>query len=237
MRDDEQLARLLGWASLNELFSHLRRDRIINNGADEGASIRNDWFPTPDAETYAAMINDVRPELILEIGGGFSTLVARATLDFLGLTGTELAVIDPSPRTDVRAAADTVTYGRVEDVGPDQLPLARPVLLFIDSSHVTRTGGDVPYLFTRVIPSLLPGSVVHVHDVSIPFDYPPRYQARFYTEQYVLQALLIGSERFRVLFASAYMGDEHPQAMRVAFGETVPAQQGGASFWFQVVSP
>jgi hypothetical protein len=85
-----------------------------------------------------------------------------------------------------------------------------------------------------VIPSLVPGSLVHVHDINLPFDYSPRKQAHFFTEQYVLHALLIGTERFRVLFASAYLAHHHPDEMRAAFGEAVPDEGGGASFWFGV---
>jgi hypothetical protein len=236
MHDAEQLARLSEWASLEELFDHLRRDPGINTRALGRGFIQNLWYPTPHAETYAAVIRQTRLGLILEVGGGYSTLIARATLDFLARSDTRLTVVDPRPRTDVEAAADSVTYERIETLGLDRIPLEDPVLLFIDSSHVTRTGGDVPYLFTKLIPNLRAGSVVHVHDIVIPFDYGTLYQSRFYTEQYLLHALLIGSTRFRVIFASAYMGHRYPEEMRQAFGTTVPPERlAGSSFWFEIM--
>ena len=44
-------------------------------------------------------------------------------------------------------------------------------VLFIDSSHTVKIGGDVNYLFLEVLPRLKPGVIVHVHDIFFPFDY------------------------------------------------------------------
>lgn len=134
------------------------------------------------------------------------------------------------------AAASRIIAGYVEDLDVETLPLDGSLLLFIDSSHVTRTGGDVPYLYNRVVPRLSPGATVHAHDVFIPFDYAPRYQARLYTEQYVLHALLQHSTRLEVLFATAFMAWRHPAELNAVFGETVPERNGGASFWFRVTA-
>jgi methyltransferase family protein len=233
MREDRQLELLATWARLSDLFAELRADPDINIDALGTGRIQNSYFPTPDAEIYAAMLATIRPRLVLEVGGGFSTLVARRTINRLGLP-TRLMVIDPQPRTDIAAAADDLMRAYVEDVDINALPLDSPLLLFIDSSHVTRAGGDVPYLYNRVVPRLPTGSVVHAHDVFIPYDYPPWYQARFYTEQYVLQALLQGNSRLEVLFAGKFLGERHPVELAAIFGDTVPASQQSASFWFRV---
>ncbi len=45
-------------------------------------------------------------------------------------------------------------------------------ILFIDSSHVSRIGSDVNYLYLEVIPRLKPGVIVHRHDILLPFEYP-----------------------------------------------------------------
>jgi hypothetical protein len=82
----------------------------------------------------------------------------------------------------------------------------------------------------------MPGVLVHVHDIFIPFDYPPAYQRRLYSEQYLLFALLAGGDRFRVEFATHYMVRQHGDAMRARFGPVVgvdPLHFGG-SLWFSV---
>ena len=230
----EQLELLGTWVSHSDLFAELRGDPSINiDGLGQGR-ILNPYFPTPDAEIYAAMLATTRPHMVVEVGGGFSTLVARRTVDRLGLP-TRLVVIDPQPRTDIETAADEVMRSYVEDVDLEALPLDSPLLLFIDSSHVTRAGGDIPYLYNRVVPRLQAGSLVHAHDVFIPYDYPPCYQARFYTEQYVLHALLQQNPRLEVAFAGKYLAERHPADLARVFGETVPKPNESASFWFRVV--
>src|SRR5438477_286391 len=44
-------------------------------------------------------------------------------------------------------------------------------ILFIDSSHALREGGDVQFLYCEVLPRLRPGVAIHVHDVSLPTPY------------------------------------------------------------------
>ena len=44
-------------------------------------------------------------------------------------------------------------------------------ILFIDSSHGVKIGGDVNYPSLQVVPRLKPGVIVHIHDVFLPFDY------------------------------------------------------------------
>jgi hypothetical protein len=234
MNDEDQLALLRSWSGHECLFRALRADPAINPPHASSELIQNGFYSTPDAEIYAAMIASERPAVIIEVGGGFSTLIARAALELLELRSTTLFVVDPEPRTDITSAADFVVRRQVEQTDPGALPLDEPVLLFIDSSHVIRTGGDVPHLYNKVIPRLVPGSLVHSHDIGIPFDYPPFYQSRLYTEHYVLHALLQGSLRFKVAFATQYLGWKYPDELTAVFGKDVPTRNRGSSFWFRV---
>src|SRR5947208_1718587 len=65
---------------------------------------------------------------------------------------------------------------KVEDVG---LPLFDELepndVLFIDSSHVIRPGGDVLFEYLELLPRLRPGVIVHVHDIFSPRDYPQQW--------------------------------------------------------------
>jgi hypothetical protein len=235
LRRDEQIERLRRWEENRPLFDRLRSDPRINPLRADEDVIRNGWYPTPDAETYASMIAERRPARIVEVGGGFSTLVARSTIEHLGLDAA-LIVIDPEPRTDVRDAADELILDQVEHVSASALlgEGDRTRFLFVDSSHIARTGGDVPYLFNAVIPELAPGTSIHVHDVFLPYEYPPHYQGRLYTEQYLLHALLAGSDAFRIVFAGAYLAHAAPEQMSALFGPTVPRIHGSSAFWFEV---
>ncbi|MBP7864810.1 MAG: class I SAM-dependent methyltransferase [Acidobacteria bacterium] len=240
--DAEKMAAFLGPLGDDDcrrLFARLRGDPGINpgfRGVDYAARglIHNGFYPTPDAELYAAMIRWFRPTAVTEVGSGYSTAVARAAVDHLGLPS-KIRVIDPAPRRAVENLAHAVEYRRVEDSSLlADLP-GPGTLLFIDSSHVCRRGGDLPFLYCRVLPSLPPGVLVHVHDVFIPFDYPDVYVRMFYTEQYLLHAFLAGNPRCEVVFATHFMSRTRAAAMQAVFGEAVGREPifNGASFWFQ----
>jgi hypothetical protein len=236
MSDAAQLERLRTWGkSYAGFFARLREDPKINTRCLGRNYLHNGTYPTPDAEVYAAMIFDFRPLTILEIGAGYSTLIARKTARELAEPCRVIAV-DPEPRTDLAGEADAVIARHVEAIPLETLPVGRRSLLFIDSSHIVRSGGDVPYIYNALLPSLLAGTLVHVHDIFLPYDYPAMYKRRLYTEQYVLQALLSHSDRYRVVFATHYMTRKYPEAMRAIFGDVVGREDCyyGASFWLEV---
>lgn len=235
LRDDEQLERLERWSTeYRDVYAGLRDDAQINVRAPGRGYVLNDFYPTPDAEVYASMILDRRPSRIVEVGSGFSTRVAHHVIKKAGLD-TTVTAIDPEPRADIRSIADVMSTP-VENITPEAFPAGENAIVFIDSSHITRARGDVPYLFLRVLPALPSGTLVHVHDVFIPYDYPYVYQHRLYTEQYILQALLCHSDRYHVVFATHYMSRTYPEQMGAAFGAIVRQNpdHSGASFWFQI---
>lgn len=233
---ERQVALLEQLAAHGALFDLIRGDPRINprHHADRDR-IRNGYYPTPDAEAYAAFIAYVRPPRIVEVGGGYSTLVARAAIDRLRL-GTELVVVDPAPRTDVRRAAHRLVAERAEHVPRELLDVPPAGILFIDSSHVLRAGGDVALLYGEIVPALAAGVFVHVHDVVLPFEYSAFGLAAWWTEQYVLQALLSHSPRYRLELALRWLTRTEPELMARIFGRAVledPAHGGGA-IWFRV---
>lgn len=239
---EEQLKRLRAWkdAQHQELYRQLRNDSRINTGFLGrswlgGSALHNGYYPTPDAEIYASMILDLQPDRIVEVGSGFSTLIARRAIGYAGL-GTRLTVIDPAPRTEVEGVADEVIRRPVEESGLCEREWGEEDMLFIDSSHVTRARGDIPYLFCRLIPKLPPRVCVHVHDVFIPWDYPTNYDAFCYSEQYVLYALLAGTAKYRTLLSTHYLSRQHSAQMQELFGPLAArdALFFGASFWFRV---
>lgn len=239
--DSEQLKRLSAWGALDlhELWDEIRRDPRINLREDiegSGKLVQNNYYPSPDPEIYAAMISELKPTMIVEVGAGFSTLVARRSIDYLGLD-CELVVIDPEPRTDIAAAATKVIRNRIEDVDLSMLSRQEGLFFFVDSSHIARMRGDVNLIFCRVLGGLPPGTTIHVHDVYLPWDYPEVYDDWGWNEQYLLHCLLSGNSRYRVQFATHYMSRVHPSHMQSTLGNEV-AKNGkffGASFWFNVL--
>jgi hypothetical protein len=99
-------------------------------------------------------------------------------------------------------------------------------VLFIDSSHVSKAGSDVNFLFFEVLPRVPSAVRIHIHDIFLPGEYPKRWvieENRSWNEQYVLRALLMYSNAFRVLFGSAYA--------LLKFKDLV--SHGGGSLWIE----
>jgi hypothetical protein len=137
----------------------------------------------------------------VEVGSGHSTRVlSRAS------AGTaDIVAIDPEPRADVSSLAHT----RVLRVALQAAPpgtfadLQKGDVLFIDSSHILMPGSDVDLLLNRVLPGLPSGILLHLHDIFLPFDYPPQWGWRNYNEQQGVVPLLVNGA-YVPLFSSVW---------------------------------
>ncbi len=221
------------------------------DAAAGGYYVDNDYFGSVDAEVLYSMVRHLTPRRVMEIGSGFSTLVAsRALRDAVAAGGpaAKLTTIDPQPnkafsdRSDLETAAGAnvqcrVIHEQVQDIALSEFEELRANdILFIDSSHVLAIGSDVQYLYLEVLPRLAPGVVVHVHDVFLPNEYPRHWihgYHMFWTEQYLLQSFLAFNRAFEVLWAGNYMHTHHPEALRKAFASYDPATVAPGSFWIR----
>jgi predicted O-methyltransferase YrrM len=198
--------------------------------------LNNATFCPLDAAALFVMLRKFRPRNMIEIGSGFSSLLT-ADVNRRFLAGQlNFTCIEPYPRPflveGVPGIAQLVQK-RVQEVPLSAYDaLGAGDFLFIDSSHVAKTGSDVNHLYFDVIPRLRPGVIIHVHDVHLPNDYmAERVLAvrQSWTEQYVLRAMLMFSDWFEVIFGSAYVQHYFPDLVRAVLGDDPGI---GASFWF-----
>lgn len=201
----------------------------------------NDQFSWLDARTLFVFLRKLRPSRVIEVGSGFSSLlIADVNQRFLG-GACEFVCIEPYPRaflTNGVAGISRLIQRRVEHVDVAEFNrLERGDMLFIDSSHVAKTGSDVLFLFFQVLPLLKPGVLIHIHDIFLPSEYPREWvidQNRSWNEQYLLQALLMYSTRFRVLFGCANAAMAHAPLVVAALARADGHGMAGGSFWIEV---
>ncbi len=206
-----------------------------------GIDVWNKLYKGGDAEVLYALLRHLRPKQVLEIGSGNSTLIASAAMAANQREGSpgDLTAVDPTPtlaldtRPTLRKeggaagwlvkvpgreqAIDGLT--RIERVDCRDLPLDRfealesGDVLFIDTSHIVKLDSEVNWLFLEVLPRLAPGVWVHLHDIHLPYEYPPYYPllAGFLTEQYLLQAFLAGSAWQIEIGLAALFRDRHEE--------------------------
>lgn len=188
---------------------------IPEKDAPQGSfSWKNGMFPVQDACTYYGIVRFYKPRQVLEVGSGFSTLIAARAAAANGHT--TVRCIEPYP-TDFhnRHLRDQVGFSLIEKKVQD-VPLEvfsgldAGDVLFIDSSHIVRPGSDLEYLVFRVLPVLKAGVIVHIHDMFIPKGYSrPYYTACkwHFNENYLIAALLADNPKWEVLIANAYLGE------------------------------
>lgn len=191
-----------------------------------------------DASVYYGMIRELRPQRVIEVGGGYSTMLASRACAANG--STDLVCIEPTPRQELRDGLPHLSLlieRPVQDVDPGLFAELRAGdVLFVDGSHVSRVGSDVNHLLLSVLPRLARGVVVHVHDVFTPWEYPEhwiREQQIFWNEQYLLEAFLLFNRDFEPLCFMNFLGKSAPEAFREAMGLAPNAAPGGSSAWLR----
>jgi predicted O-methyltransferase YrrM len=205
----------------------------------------NAHFESVDAEIAYAMVRHLRPRRVVELGSGFSTQVLAAAAHRNAAEGvpTELYAYNPYPSERMVALLERGIPGLAGHVAIEAqalpldvfLELAAGDVLFIDTSHTVKLGGEVVHLFLEVLPRLAPGVVVHVHDIALPYEYDRRYVVDLqmpWAEQYLLQALLCGSLEWEVLFGAQAAVRKH-RARLEAIVPSLRDRHYPSSFWMR----
>lgn len=229
---------------LEELFPRFLKDYDYpENGAQdqglEGYYTRNSQFSWLDGRSLFVLLRAWHPKKLIEIGSGYSTLLT-ADVNHRFLSGScRITCIEPYPRPflrDPRFGIELIE-SKVQDVGLENYDaLEAGDILFIDSSHVCKTGSDVNHLYFEVLPRLRPGVKIHIHDIFLPYEYPRSWvvdENRSWNEQYLLRALLMDSRAYRVLFGSSYALAQFPDGVRKALQHPRGLAYGGGSFWIE----
>jgi hypothetical protein len=197
------------------------------------------------AAALHCMIRRHRPRRVFEIGSGGSSRVISAAVVRNHQEGgqqTEYTVFDPylAESTRTLPGVTRLFKDRVEtvDIGVFR-ELHTNDILFIDSGHTVRIGGDVNFLLLDVVPAIRPGVIVHIHDIPMPYEYAevyytnPRFRM-FWTESYLLQAFLSHNHAFEVLLGMNFLMLDKAAEFRAAMPHFKPEIHGVShSFWFR----
>jgi hypothetical protein len=224
-------------AELVELEPDFRR--IDEDPGDESAPAwRNDFLPPRDAMALYGILAASDPRRYLEVGSGHSTRFARRAIRDHQLR-TTITSIDPHPRVGIDRLCDVVIRQPLQDV---DLSLVESLedgdVLFFDGSHQALLNSDATVFFLEALPKLADGVYVHIHDISLPLDYPPEWSERCYSEQYLLAMLLLASSTApAIVLPNTYIGLE-PDLLSIldpvfATPTLRATQTYGSSFWIR----
>ncbi|MBT6276114.1 MAG: class I SAM-dependent methyltransferase [Chromatiales bacterium] len=224
MRDClEKAARLNG--SLRPLAR--KRDAQIN-----GARYDQTWFTGLDATLAYTFVHSQQPQRIVEVGSGHSTrFLSQALAD--STSRGELISIDPQPRREIDTLCSQIHRVPVTHCDVELFAsLGAGDILFLDGSHIMMPGTDVDFVFSTVLPVLERGVLIHIHDIFLPDPYPDAWRWRSYNEQQTVCAL-IGTGRFNIAAASAFIRNYHPDWLENVFAPCTPGAFE-SSLWLEV---
>jgi hypothetical protein len=197
----------------------------------------NGFFPGFDAIALYGFLATEKPGTYLEIGSGNSTKFAHHAIRKRNLK-TRIISIDPNPRAEIDAICSEAIRRPLETVDLRIFQnLEKNSIVFFDGSHRCFMGSDVTVFFLEVLPLLRAGVLVHVHDIFLPQDYWPAWKDRYYSEQYLLAAWLLGgSKGLRVELPLAFVtADAELSGIACNLLQRISprVERHGGSFWMR----
>jgi hypothetical protein len=178
---------------------------------------------------------------MLEVGAGFSTLVTAAACETNARAGAPVrfVTVDPYPAAFLTSGVPGLSELRAESVtevpAQEFAALDSGDILFLDTTHTVKLGGDVTHLVLDVLPRIAPGVIVHFHDIFLPWHYPRRWfeeDAYYWAEQYLLQAFLCFNDEFEVLLACHLLARDRPAELARVVPSFVPGTSP-AALWLR----
>jgi hypothetical protein len=204
---------------------------------------KNPAFSYGDGSILHAMLRCFRPRRLVEVGCGYSSACAVDTIDRYLDGKVDVEFVEPYPDLLIRLLgeelakrytihvcfvqkADMQIFNSLEDGD----------FLFIDSSHVIKTGSDVCHELFNILPTLKPGVFIHFHDIFWPFEYGQDWvlkENRSWNEIYGLRAFLMYNESFEIVFHN----DFFVKTCRNLVQESYPTmlKNSGGSIWLRKV--
>ena len=176
----------------------------------------NKTYAHADGLVLFSILMSYRPKRVIEVGSGFSSALMLDTNDKFLNNSIHFTFIEPNPEMALNNLLRKEDYGKadvkrslVQEVDPEiYQTLDENDILLIDNSHVSKTGSDVNYVMTEILPRLKKGVLIHIHDIFYPFEYPKEWLLGLklnWNEIYTVHNFLLFNDRFEIIFFSDYM--------------------------------
>lgn len=199
-------------------------------------------YTTLDSVVLYCLLRHLKPKRYIEVGCGVSSGVSSEALRINEREGckAEAVFIEPypGPRLEGIRLYGNLLVKKIQEVSLSEFKkLGENDVLFIDTSHVLKCQNDVEYELLRILPSLRPGVMIHIHDIYTPYEQPAdwllgRYAPGGSNEQYAVEALLSGGSQFEVCLPLHLVGREYPEIVAGLLGRAVDR---GQAFWIRKI--
>ena len=198
------------------------------NALSDGVQAFGPGFGYIETQALHAVVRSFKPSRIIEVGSGVSTYCMSEAANLNRKESgkdAQITSIEPYPSQPLRSLGVDLIVKPVQTVNISTFEeLEKDDLLFIDSTHTFKPGGDVNFLILEVLPCLKPGVVVHIHDIFLPYDYQRDVLQTFmhWSETSLLRAFLVNNSNARIFFSMSMLHYERADALKRAFPDYVP---------------
>jgi len=183
----------------------------------------NEYYSYADSIILFLMLRYYRPKRIIEVGSGFSSAMMLDTNELFFNSDIDLTFIEPYPDrlksllNERDKSYCHILENNIQDVSLETFKkLEKGDILFIDSSHIVKTGSDVNFILFTILPILKSGVIIHFHDIFYPFEYPKEWVLNGWNwnESYVLRSFLMYNDKFSVLLFTNYLQIHHEEIFK-----------------------
>jgi len=176
-----------------------------------------------EAQCLHGLLRSLKPNQVIEIGSGVSTHCTAHALAHNAAEGhmSQITCVEPYPSAYLRTLPSIdLVERKVQDVDLALFEaLEEGDLLFIDTSHAVKPGGDVLFIYLEIVPRLKPGVILQIHDIYLPYLYQRDLFDTVYqwSETALLAALLMNNQRLSILFSLSMLHYDRPDVLRSVF--------------------
>jgi hypothetical protein len=226
------------WNTLLPFLDDIPFTQFIEHGFRY--AFENPSYSWGDGSILYAMLRSHQPRRVIEVGSGWSSACALDTADRYFQNECEFTFVDPHPQLLKSLIGPLTKNVRVIEMPIQQVSLSAfealeaGDLLFLDSTHVLRTGSDVCFELFEVLPRLASGVLVHFHDMFWPFEYPRLWavnENRSWNELYAVRALLTNNDDWKVIFFNDYFAKTERQLIAASYPAFL--RNSGGALWLQ----
>jgi hypothetical protein len=197
-------------------------------------------FRSGDAEILYNIVRFLKPKKIIEIGCGHSSLLIqhaiantlKAEVNYLChhicIEPYEAGYLSKLDVEFIKKPVEQIDFNLFESLEDGDI-------LFIDSSHIIRPGGDVLFEYLEILPRLKKGVYVHIHDIFSPNNYLKEWSedgVNFWNEQYLLEAFLSCNDSFKVVCSVNLLKNSYYANLKEVCPMLSEEREPG-SFWIQ----
>lgn len=228
--------------SLLEQLSKYYEEQPFQENKKDGLRyyFENGLYSYTDAIILYSFIRHHKPKRIIELGSGFTSALMLDVNELFFENKIALKFIEPYPNRLFSLMKDgdnddnKLIKKNAQDIDLELFKnLEAGDILFVDSTHIVKTGSDVNYILFSILPILKKGVLIHFHDIFFPFEYPKKwvYEGRNWNENYFLRAFLMYNNSVEIKLFSHFIHTLYKDAFK---DMPLSYKNTGGNIWLEI---